>query len=560
MKEKNLIRKATFFIGISLNLVLVVIFYVMTDKYILNIPHADEYGTALHWLMRYLDVDSDWGKIKILFSQANEHRIFTCYLATLSDYKIFGSLNFTRMLWYANLAMIPLVLIMISHLKTGKKNPWFMLPVMLLMFIPQAEVHNWGVVALAAVYQYIFAFLAMMLLAKQGWLSFAGAAILAFFTTFTFGNGMLIFISGYLVLAIVHPRNTIRFIGWSVAMIVIVGLYFNDFNFSAGVGFNTYFMQQPLLTLQHFLIFFGSIFHSFFPGSLNLLTVSGFVVMLAFGLLIFFKWKEIKNYPVALAMMLFIILSAGAASVNRVSMGLMSATSPRYIMYQAVFLALLYIIAIDLWKKYHTLILVLVLVASSLLYVWRLELNHQYFEYHQAGLKDQIFYYHTNFNRIKSSNPKVIKTTIDKCIKKGIYTPPSVNELYPEITSLNLEFPANYSERILYTVDDPELDSTTLVLNGWAFSENYQRKNQITIIALQSDSVFLTFSVINTKRKDVQNHFKQTYPNLHLNTGFQSHLAKKWHNIPTGKYRLGVGIAENGIITHFRLTDIEVSF
>jgi hypothetical protein len=109
-------------------------------------------------------------------------------------------------------------------------------------------------------------------------------------------------------------------------------------------------------------------------------------------------------------------------------------------------------------------------------------------------------------------------------------------------------------------VDDPELDSTTLVLNGWAFSENYQRKNQITIIALQSDSVFLTFSVINTKRKDVQNHFKQTYPNLHLNTGFQSHLAKKWHNIPTGKYRLGVGIAENGIITHFRLTDIEVSF
>lgn len=433
-------------------------------------------------------------------------------------------------------------------------------PVILLMFIPQAEIHNWGVVALAAIYQYIFAFLALMLLTKQNWPGFAGAAILAFLTTFTFGNGMFIFISGYLVLSLSMPRNIKRFVWWTVVMIISVGLYFTDFNFSSGVGFKPYFLEHPFLTMQYLLIFFGSIFHSFFYGNVVLLTVSGFVVLSSFGLLLLFKWKEVARHPVALAIMLFVVLAAGAAAVNRVSMGTTTAIAYRYVMYQAVFLAMFYVIALNIWKNNLVKFLIPVIIASCLLYAWRLELNQRYFENHNSALKDQLLCYHTDYRLTNSSTPKSMKEILDKSQALGIYTPPSIDELYPNYKNLDLVFPSDYSGKILYNLDLLNHDSTFLEINGWAFAEEYLSKKMKTGVVLKSGSLFFTFIAQPTHRKDVKRHFARQYPALGGNAGFEIRLEKRSRGIPDGNYQLGIGIIQDGAITHLKFTGKEISF
>lgn len=554
------IKKWNSISGITIVIIPVAIFYYVVSKYNVNIPYADEYGTALYWLIRYISIDSELEKIKMLFDQANEHRIFICNLATITDYKVFGNLNFIRLVMYANIGMIPLVSLIIYQFKNKKTNPWTIIPVILLMFIPQVEIHNWSIVALVVVYQYIFIFTALILLSRQSWIAFAGAAILSFITTFTFGNGMFIFISGFLILIILHRNNFIRIYLWSITMIISIWLYFTDFNFSSGFGFKLNFLEQIIPTLQYFLILFGSIFHVFFPGNLVLLTISGGFVLSSFGLILYMKWHEIMKQPVTLSIMLFIVLSAGAVSVSRVSMGLMSATSPRYVMYQAIFLSLLYIILIDSIKHNRSKIIALFLILSTIIYGYRLDSNIKNIKFHQDAIKDQIYYYYTNFRKIKSSNPEIIKSTLDRSKKFGIYTPPALIDLFPEISKLNLVLPTSYSDKLFIFVDKLEQDSSTIELSGWSFTDDFTLKNQKTAIVLQSASNFITFSVSEVIRKDVKRHFVTTYPDLPLNTGFHIRIDKNFNKIPTGNYNLGICVSRNDTITYLKLTDKYVQF
>ncbi|NOR87488.1 MAG: hypothetical protein GQ527_07760, partial [Bacteroidales bacterium] len=451
---------------------LVVIFYYWSiSLYIINIPHADEYGTVLNWLKRYINSTSFIDKFILLFGQANEHRILTCNVTTIFDYYLNGSVNFRRLLWIANFGLIIFFYLITLLFRNERRNPWVLFPVALLIFVPQHAISDWGVVGLASIFQNSLAIASMIFLSKKGKWNFAVAILLAFFTTFSFGNGMFIFISGYIILLLVKNKNYRQIIIWSLAMIVSVLLYFTDYNFSYGNGFSLYFLSHPFETLQFFFTFFGGIFQPFIKSNLIFYTISGAFIFMLFLSILIVKWTQTKKNAVALSIASFIILSIAASAVSRVEFGIVAATSPRYMLFQVLFLVILYFLFFDTIKKNRFTFVAILVLLSGVLFYGRYQLNFDQMNRHKNRLKEDMFYYHTDFKKINSSNPLVIKNTLDQSAAIGIYSPPSLQVLYPDIKLLKTTIQSNVFDDLVFKVESFDDFPNATSIKGWAFGK-----------------------------------------------------------------------------------------
>ncbi|MEI6697060.1 MAG: hypothetical protein WCO13_13460 [Bacteroidota bacterium] len=544
------------FFGYLLITIIVCIYYAAIQRFAINIPYGDEYGAALAWVNIYNHLTTFPEKLIHLFHQANEHRILTYYLSVLADYTIFGSLNFKALLWVGNLWMIILFFLIFRLNKVEGRNPWFWIPVALLLFVPQHEISDWGIVALAAIVQYPLAILAMVFLNKPGRWNLITSVFFAVLTTFAFGNGMFIYISGYLILLLGKQKNRQYWFAWSLAMILSIGFYFTDYNFSQREGFTLSFLTHFLQTVQYFLAFFGSIFSPFIKGSIIFITIAGLFLILLMGYLVFFKWGKTKEHPVALAIILFIMLTVAAASVSRIQFGVAGATAPRYVLLQALFLALLYIVIMDIYKADKKWLLPIILFGSVVLYGGRLKQNFSSMEQHKSHLKEIIYYYYVDYEKIITfgPSPAIIKSTLDCARQNGVYTPLTIRQLNPEIIMLNISIPPVIENNMKYSIDVLNDYPIASRVTGWAFLEHDNQADQQIGLVLKSDTKTLVFTTESHDRKDVKKYFTNAFPTLHKQMGFQIILDKKSFGIPNGSYKIGVCILQSHEIVGFQLT------
>ncbi len=430
MKTPDFINpgKTLRYTGIGATILVIVIYYAVMQTFAIDIPFCDEYHVALQWLDILHHMKGTWKKILHLFSQANEHRIFIFSLAVLTDYTVFGTINFSRLLWAGNLGMILLLFLVNLLNHTDRRNPWIILPVALLLFAPQNEITNWPVVAISAIYQNSMVIASLYLLSRDGWLKLTAAVLLAALATFSFGNGMVTFAAGFLVLALKKPSKPIIWFIWSMAMTVTIFFYFQNYHFIGESGRFTDALRNPLSVVQFFLTFFGTIIVRIPKVQTIWVTIGGVIPILALGYLIIFKWKEVKNHPVALSILLFILISAALTAVSRQSFGVHGATAPRYILLQALFLAVLFLLYMNVFSSQKRRMLPLLLGAGLLLYMVRLPYGIYSLNRHHHHLKEIIVAYKTDPDKIKTAGPSPaeIKRILDRSIVTGVYVPPTV--------------------------------------------------------------------------------------------------------------------------------------
>lgn len=533
-----------------------IIYFVVINRVIINIPYGDEYGNALGYIDAYNKLTRFHDKLFSLFHQANEHRIFTYTINVLQDYLIFGTLNFKRLLWEGNIWIIVLCFMLYKLNKVDKNNPFIILPVITLVLMPQHEISDWGIVVFGLIVQISLIIGSLYLLSKSAINRLISSIILAFIITFSFGNGMFIFLSGFLILILTPNRKLYEYLSWSFAMIVSIGLYFTDYNFSAGTGFKMEFFDRPVDTIKYFLTFFGSIFSPVFKGNLDYMLISGLIVISYFGYLIFFKWKTVKYHPIALSIMLFILLSAAAASVTRLRFGIGGAAAPRYLLLQAVFLAIIYILTIDVFQKKMKYLLPVILSFSILLFAFRLNHNIKYMTLHRDHLIETTSRYYIDYKSITDFGPPpaMIKYFLDNAKKTGVYYPLPIKELNPDIELMNLPDSLYPNNNLQFSADKFNEYGSIIKLSGWAFSQiNYHDRQNIGVFLKSSNNLFI-FSVHTVRREDVVKHFDKTYPGLHYNNGFDFVFDKKDFNFPEGTYQIGLCIYENNEIKASQLT------
>ena len=111
----------------------VIVFYLVFQKYAVNIPHWDDFAIR-NTLAQMLETDSFSEKLKLLFSQHNEHRILLTRLSAWFVYLLQGTLNLKSLMFIGFLALVGLLVIFFQVSKKYKSPLLAFVPVSFILF------------------------------------------------------------------------------------------------------------------------------------------------------------------------------------------------------------------------------------------------------------------------------------------------------------------------------------------------------------------------------------------------------------------------------------------
>ncbi len=542
--------------GILLVTAPVAIYFYIVWKYAINIPFWDEYACGLAWIERFRQASFP-DQFYLMFRQTHEHRVFSYYLTLLADYKLFGELNFRIIIITGNLVMTGLLFVLYKMKQFERNEILLFAPVLLLLLIPRHEITDWGIVMISSSGQYLLAFSSMLLLTKMSPRSFFAAIILAIIATFSFGNGMFVFICGFIILLQKDHFSIKKSVIWAVAMVISVLLYFTDYNFNAGRHPKAEMLHHPFMFIQYILVFVGNVLSPVMKGHIILVTLAGLLILVYLSYLLSFKWNTIKQQYLALSCLGFIFLSVVASAVSRVGAGLQPASSGRYSLIPALFAAILYIITINIYKRRNNWIIYGFIAFLVVLYGFGLKNNVDRLESHKYQLADGLLSFYVDPTNAMLVGPRKAEARklLSTAIKAGYYDPPPISEIFPEVC-LKEDLAVIPETNDILLCFDTIINRTDFAnFKGWAFIKKNDLRQFQTCAVLKSPVKYYIFSAYSVLRQDVAGYFKAEYPDIPINCGFNFIMDKRKFNLPPGIYQTGICFLENEKMVALTMSD-----
>jgi len=132
-----------------------------------------------------------------------------------------------------------------------------------------------------------------------------------------------------------------------------------------------------------------------------------------------------KNNPVSISILFFVLLTGASLAISRVGFGIIAASAPRYILLQVIFISVLYIISIDIYKDAGTRVFNVILFASFALYGIRLYGNIQRLKMDKMERTNGLtsYFFNPNNTSLDYPNQKKAASILDISIKSGYYKP-----------------------------------------------------------------------------------------------------------------------------------------
>lgn len=259
MKKMSLLLATPAFVW-SVLVVPVLVFAAYLFKYSLNIPWFDDFENIPYFLQRALDAPTWSSRFEALLRPNNEHRVLYARLVVLMNYLLTGTLNFRFFQFVGNASFLVILILFYRNLRQAKLPVWYLLPVPFILF--NAQNHLTTFVAMFSL-QYMaiimLVFLSIYQLAKNTTRSFGASILLALLTTFSMGNGMLVWGAGLVVL--LYQRQWIRLAIWLAVMAVAVFLYFYGYPVQQGNQEGFLFMKEHYLQIiTGLFVFVGGFF------------------------------------------------------------------------------------------------------------------------------------------------------------------------------------------------------------------------------------------------------------------------------------------------------------
>ncbi len=224
-----------------------------------NIPWFDEYENIPYFLTRFVDAQTWSARIEALLRPNNEHRLLYQRLVVYGQYLLTGGINFNALMAWGNLGLLVILYLFYRALRRRGLPLVYLLPVPPVLFIAQNYL-----LTFTALYtlQYLaiimLAFGALYLVANDTRRSFGVAVVLGVFSTFSMGNGLLLWPAGAVIL--LCQRQWVRLVVWILAGAGAVWGYFYGYPVQQGnaEGF-AFVMAHPFQTLGGFMIYAGSL-------------------------------------------------------------------------------------------------------------------------------------------------------------------------------------------------------------------------------------------------------------------------------------------------------------
>ena len=356
-------------IGIFENIVFLVVillpisfYYLYILKYAINVPISDDYNVVPK-VIQLIDNPTLYGDLSLLFHpKGNEHIPFFHRTVYYLYYCIFGDINFKWLCLIANLILIPCIAFLSMKILKIEKCNYLSFLAIIIPFIFSFQywlTSLWSLVSIQIFGMLVMAMSTFYLLAKKSRLAIIFAGLLAFTCTFTMGNGLMIFPLGLLLISWINFSDK----KWDIQKItiwVLMGVLTFLFRYSLMEGLSRKKINTSMVSFENIDHIFGYVF-AFLGGSMKYFTfdkIQNTYACLIFGILLviitilvfFIKFRSINKQLFTVIIFLG-ITSLGAAIMRGGNDNyLNSAIQIRYSFYPALYVYLLILIFLDLYK------------------------------------------------------------------------------------------------------------------------------------------------------------------------------------------------------------------
>jgi hypothetical protein len=321
---------------------LVLAFLVWQDA--VNVPYWDEWGSDMAGtVVKFKTGCLTFGD---LWAQHNESRFLLLravmlFFASLTHWNLYGEVAVTFIL-----AIVSAVLVFKLGQQTlpgqARIHEVVFFLASLLIFSPaQYEIWLWGMelILLVPLLCLLGCLLALPSETSGRW-NLVGCALLATVSTYSFSNGLVLWLVLAPVLAwpsspVRDPEKKKRVAFWLVCFAANVALYFQNYQFASS-DFWQFLLTKPGRVLEFFLAFLGGPLARRANSAVEMAAVLGLVVMALFSYAVIAVLRRRKDAFVAdralpwLAVGGYGILSAVLATFGRASAGPGQALAPRY--------------------------------------------------------------------------------------------------------------------------------------------------------------------------------------------------------------------------------------
>jgi len=289
------------YVGFILLLVPLSYFYWIIDIHILNVPFTDDYDL----LESILNITSDISfldKIKVLFSQINQHRFAYERIVMWLILIINGAESIQLQIVVGNLFLLGILFLFFQILKREGISWYFIIPISFMLFnLVYYENANWGIAAIQNTSLIFFAFLSAYALgtaSKKSWYWAIAAAIIASFTS---GSGLLTWFIGIAILVVQQRyRNLAVWICTATGIFLFYFLF--DYHIIDSAAESP--LKHPIYNLSFLLAFWGNVLYLDKPHPIisgNYYDVAACVALGFFIGIVFIGWiiKTFKNFKVS---------------------------------------------------------------------------------------------------------------------------------------------------------------------------------------------------------------------------------------------------------------------
>ncbi|HVD98525.1 MAG TPA: hypothetical protein VNB90_10005 [Cytophagaceae bacterium] len=333
-------------------LVIVGSFYYYTIlKLSINFPFYDDYESILKFLVTNETTSNGYEKFSLLFAQHNEHRIVFDRLVAFVEYCLTKKIDFITLNFIGNLALLAIVVLFYKGLSNKKNKNLLIIPVIFLVFnYRYYQISFWAMASLQNLWVLVFAFASLYFL-FQSHVKLYIPVLLAIIASFTSGNGMITFIAGIIVL-ILLTGITRKLLVWTIMAIITILFYFYHYKKPPNhPPIVDELIQHPTHYFQYLFSFLGTGV-SFDP---LVAKVTG-SILLALAFLFLIK-KYFRKNPVLFSYLIFIILTAIAASLSRFGFGINQALDSRYAINGLLLSTCCYLIVIEMGESKWNIVL-----------------------------------------------------------------------------------------------------------------------------------------------------------------------------------------------------------
>ena len=440
MKNLNL-KDLSIIVGILP--ILFFVYYVW--QYTINIPFLDD---NLYYTKAVVDVNKSQSfaeTFKIFMRQhtITEHKTPVSRIAAFLIYKITGKLNFFTFAQIGNLTLFGILFLFWQFFRKHAWNVVYFLPIPFLIFQMQTyenqfwTICNWTYYPIGLMQMVI-----LYLLSYQNKNNLLYAALIAILVTFTFSNGMFVFLPAGLVLTYQKRYKELGFL--FVIGIACVALYFSGYKPSPIAP-----REFSLINfLRGFLLMLGAYVdvQSLHQLSIFTSTFFGLVIlslMILGGLFLLknhthntdhqFVKNKYKDYLFIVSSMIALCMSAGAVAYSRYSgeHGFEEMFTSRYRFMSVLLMCLAYLFSLLLTKNsIRRVILSIFLPLTMFLYVYSYCFWHDYNVFYRERLAAAAFNFkfHNSWVLYPFDNDWTYQVDVAnlEAIKMGVYQLPQL--------------------------------------------------------------------------------------------------------------------------------------